>query len=429
MINLSVYIEINGTEKHVGNISGNNSDDACFEYSKDYLADIKSKAISISLPLSEIRFDPVKTRNFFEGLLPEGFTKHFVAQWLHEDENDYLSLLHNLGRECLGAVRIIAENDDIPSSSYKKLTFSEVKKLAKEGASESASLVTKAHLSLTGASGKAGLYFDEKNNDWFLPLGSAPSTHIVKQSHIRLKQIVTNEHLCLLAAKRAGISIPESFILNTGSGADEDILFATKRFDRIISADNRNLNGLIVPNRLHQEDFAQALGISAADKYEKDNGGYLKKCFDLIKNYSSSPIEDQLKLWNICIFNYLIGNTDNHIKNISLLYSKDMKSIRLAPAYDIVSTIIYENSSENMALSIDGKYNIYDITRDSFKNEAVNIGIGVNVAMKHFDTMFERFENALESAKNELSASAFDNSEGIYEKILSQWRARKKYIL
>ena len=76
------------------------------------------------------------------------------------------------------------------------------------------------------------------------------------------------------------------------------------------------------------------------------------------------------------MFNYLIGNTDNHIKNLSLLYGEDLKTIRLAPAYDIVSTMIYESSTENMALSIDGKYIIYDITRDSFLKEGVNCVLG-----------------------------------------------------
>lgn len=46
--------------------------------------------------------------------------------------------------------------------------------------------MTKAHLSLTGASGKVGLYYDTENSAWYLPVGTAPSTHIVKQSHIRL---------------------------------------------------------------------------------------------------------------------------------------------------------------------------------------------------------------------------------------------------
>ena len=69
--------------------------------------------------------------------------------------------------------------------------------------------------------------------------------------------------------------------------------------------------------------------------------------------------------------NYLIGNTDNHIKNFSLLYSEDLKSVRLAPAYDIVSTMIYPSSTENMALSIDGICNINEITRTSFEKEAI----------------------------------------------------------
>ena len=75
-------------------------------------------------------------------------------------------------------------------------------------------------------------------------------------------------------------------------------------------------------------------------------------------------------IWDICIFNFLIGNTDNHIKNVSLLYSEDLKSIRLAPAYDIVSTVIYESSTKDMAFSIGNEYNIDKIDRNSFRQEA-----------------------------------------------------------
>ena len=63
--------------------------------------------------------------------------------------------------------------------------------LAKEGTETSAKYVTQTHISLAGASGKTGLYFDKNSNEWFLPIGAAPSTHIVKQSHIRLSGIVT----------------------------------------------------------------------------------------------------------------------------------------------------------------------------------------------------------------------------------------------
>ena len=59
-----------------------------------------------------------------------------------------------------------------------------------------------------------------------------------------------------------------------------------------------------------------------------------------------------------------------------------MKSVRLAPAYDIVSTMIYQSSTENMALSIGGICNINEITRDSFENAASQVGIGPKMAMK-----------------------------------------------
>ena len=78
-----------------------------------------------------------------------------------------------------------------------------------------------------------------------------------------------------------------------------------------------------VPRRLHQEDFAQALGIAAFNKYEKNNEGYLKQLFDVLRVHSADPMTDSLKLWDICVFNYLIGNTDNHIKNLSLLDGAD----------------------------------------------------------------------------------------------------------
>ena len=113
---------------------------------------------------------------------------------------------------------------------------------------------------------------------------------------------------------------PDSFIINLNDKED-DFLFATERYDRKILDTSKELMGKKVPLRLHQEDFAQALGITASRKYEKNGKDYLADAFELIKNYSSNPIEDQIRLWDLCIFNYLIGNTDNHVKNIALLYS------------------------------------------------------------------------------------------------------------
>lgn len=100
----------------------------------------------------------------------------------------------------------------------------------------------------------------------------------MKQSHVRLDGIVTNEQLCLQTAKNLGIDVPDSFVINVGTGKDEDVLFATHRYDRIIDEKCRVMDGLTVPFRLHQEDFSQAMGISSGHKYEHNGEGYLKEC-------------------------------------------------------------------------------------------------------------------------------------------------------
>lgn len=426
MRKLSVYVEINGKSEYVGEITGTNSEDAYFTYDTAYLNDPEHRAISIGLPLEEKTFNVMRTRIFFDGLLPEGYTRRCVAKWMHMDENDYLSILAGLGRECLGAIRVIENSNCIITPEYRELSEAEVYALASEGATESAELVTKSHLSLTGASGKVGLYYNEIEKKWYLPIGEAPSTHIVKQSHVRLKKIVVNEQLCLLTAKNLGIEIPESFIVTTDKKEEESVLFATKRYDRQFVANNNIMNGLPVPCRLHQEDFAQALGIASVNKYEKKQEGYMKKLFDVIRAYSADPMTDSLKLWDICIFNYLIGNTDNHIKNLSLLYGEDMKSIRLAPAYDIVSTMIYKNSTEDMALSIDGKYNINEISRESFGKAATQVGIGSKIAMRRFDTMVNGFTTALQKAKRELDMLGINQTDWIGEQIMEKGGIKKE---
>ena len=180
MRNLGVYLEINGSFCHVGNIVGNSSADACFQYSKAYLESSDSHPISIALPLSGEIFSPERTKNFFEGLLPEGFSRRAVADWIRADENDYLSILAVLGRECIGAIKIMESGDNEEDDGYELLSMDKVKELAAEGASRSTQILMETHLSLAGASGKVGLYYDEPTGDWYLPRGNAPSTHIVK---------------------------------------------------------------------------------------------------------------------------------------------------------------------------------------------------------------------------------------------------------
>lgn len=230
---LHLKMELSGKEYYIGCITGENVADAVFTYDKEYMRQTFAVPVSISMPFQDAPFTPEQTRNFFEGLLPEGFTRRTVAHFIHADENDYLKILADLGRECLGALRVTEEAESREEAGgYDEISVDEIRALAKEGATKSAELVTKAHLSLTGASGKVGLYYDEIRDKWYLPRETAPSTHIVKQSHVRLNAIVVNEQLSMLTARNMGIDVPDSFIINTGGKTDAEILFASKRYDR-----------------------------------------------------------------------------------------------------------------------------------------------------------------------------------------------------
>lgn len=420
----TVVLEIQGEEVIVGYIEGKSSEDARFYYADDYLSLNDPKAISVSLPIQKEPFSAHRTRVFFDGMLPEGFMRKSLANNMHIDEDDYLSILHYLGKECIGAIRI-GEPGEADEAVYEEIRSRQIEQLASEGTIRSSEFVIKAHLSLTGASGKVGLYFDKQNNKWYLPGGLAPSTHIVKQSHIRLDGIVTNEQISMMTAKKCGIDIPESFIINVGLGMDSEVLFATRRYDRIITNESKVIGGLRCPFRLHQEDFAQALGIDASNKYENPGDQYAVKMFELIRKYCMNPLEDTLKLWKRIVFDFVLGNTDAHIKNFSLLYEPDLGGMRLSPAYDMISTAIYSASTREMSFNIGGKRELDKITEEDFRAMASQVGIGKNAAMNAYNSILRSFENAVLEASEELSAKGFKNAISIGERILE---ARKKLI-
>ena len=424
MRHYNVFLEVDGSQVRVGEIKGYSSEDAFFSYSKEYITRNDSRAISVSLPIQDEPFSPEQTKAFFDGLLPEGFMRKSIATNMHLDENDYLSILYNLGKECIGAIRI-DESDELQESWYEAITSEQVEKLAAEGTTKSTEIVIKTHLSLTGASGKVGLYYDDKEGKWYLPGGSAPSTHIVKQSHVRLDGIVTNEQLSMLAARKCGIDIPESFIVNAGKGIDSEVLFATKRYDRIIDETSPMIGKLKRPYRIHQEDFAQAMGIASFEKYEREDRNYAEKMFEIIRNYTRSPLEDQLRLWNRIVYNFVLGNTDAHIKNYSLLYDPHMGGISLAPAYDMLSTVIYESATRDMSFNIGGIRNLDSIDEERFKLMAARVGIGEKIAMTNYHKVLDRFENAVKESAQELQELGFDNALDIAERIIM---ARKEIL-
>ena len=109
-----------------------------------------------------------------------------------------------------------------------------------------------------------------------------------------------------------------------------------------------------------------------------------------------------------------------------MLYDEELKTVRLAPAYDIVSTMVYKSSTGNMAFSIDGIYNINEITRESFEKMTKQIGLGSKMAMGRFDAMVDGFDAALNRAKEELLSQGFTEAEELCKLIMEKGGIKKQ---
>jgi serine/threonine-protein kinase HipA len=108
--------------------------------------------------------------------------------------------------------------------------------------------------------------------------------------------------------------------------------------------------------RLHQEDFCQALGYGHERKYQEHGGPSFAQCYRLVQEASSEPAIDVQHLLRWQVFNVLAGNSDGHAKNLSLLHWPD-DATRLAPFYDLVCTRVIERIAYHLAFDVGGERN------------------------------------------------------------------------
>ena len=114
-----------------------------------------------------------------------------------------------------------------------------------------------------------------------------------------------------------------------------------------------SLNGIV--QRLHQEDFCQALSVPPELKYEDEGGPGVAQSQELVRRVVDQPAADRLMFLRMLIFHYLVGNADAHAKNYALLYSSDVNAPSLAPVYDTLCTAVYPSLTKNMAMRIGGR--------------------------------------------------------------------------
>ena len=336
-----------------------------FCYASDWLAQSDSVALSVSLPLQAEPFDDLKTRPFFAGLLPEGQMRRLIAQQLQVSSQNDFALLDHIGGECAGAVTFIEPGHALPvptrNDGVQWLSDDEVVAILDE-LPRRPMLAGKdgLRLSLAGAQDKLPVVFDGARIG--LPLNGTPSSHILKPAIHAVEDSVINEGFCMALAEAMQLKPAKSKVHQV---LDRSFLLV-ERYDRHIDAQGYR-------QRLHQEDFCQALGVVPEMKYQNEGGPDLAQCFDLVRSATRPSAPQVLRLLDYVIFNALIGNHDAHAKNFSLLYSG--KHLVLAPFYDTLSTAVYPTLTPKMAMKIGNKYKFSEVQARHWERFAEGVGL------------------------------------------------------
>jgi len=409
--NQTLHVLMNGIA--VGQLEKTNQGALKFRYTSDWLNHPGARPISLSMPLVDQTYIGDVVYNFFDNLLPENQQIRARIQARFQiPTNQPFDLLAKIGRDCVGAIQLIAG----PLANFEKtIKFKPLSeqiiashlrnyKINPLGMSQDDDHF---RISIAGAQEKTAFLFHE--SQWCEPLQETPTTHIFKlpigfiaHQQMDLSDSCENEWLCSLLAKAYKLPVADCNILHF-----EDIkVMAVQRFDRRLSSDKSWIM------RLPQEDICQSLGISYNLKYQSDGGPGIKEIMNLLLG-SASTLEDRDLFFKAQFFFWLIAGIDGNAKNFSLFIEPEGK-YRLTPLYDIMSAypLIKKNQLQRkkikMAMALKGKNNHYlwhAIQRRHFLDTAKTVQYSKDRAVKIMDDMLSKTDAAIEEVSKQLPQS------------------------
>jgi serine/threonine-protein kinase HipA len=328
-----------------------------FDYDPAYQERPAPTPLSLSMPAQVASHSDRVVAPWLWGLLPDNAA--VLRRWARElgaSANSAFSLLATpIGEDCAGAVRFVSP-EDVDAATDRPgdivwLDEEEVAQRLRELRQDSTAWLGESftgQFSLAGAQAKTALIFEDGR--WGVPSGATPTTHILKPGVSGFDDHDLNEHLCLDAARHAGLPAARTAISRF---AGESAVVVT-RYDRLPGAGGQIL-------RVHQEDLCQALGVPPERKYQSDGGPTPAQIARLLRDaMAPSAAEESVRRFaDALIWNWLIAGTDAHAKNYSLLLSGEQ--VRLAPLYDVASALPYATAERKLRLAMKtGKsYDVY----------------------------------------------------------------------
>ncbi|MDQ0278580.1 serine/threonine-protein kinase HipA [Arthrobacter silviterrae] len=338
--------------------------------------------LSVRLPVSGDRYPATMTRAFIDGLLPEDHIRALLADKARVATDDSYGLLRAYGMDCAGAIQVLDAESEAAArnGTIRWLNETELADAVADlpSAPLGVSVTPGVRSSLGGLQGKLVVVVDGGRIG--LPLNGQPSTHILKPARLTEKgqerwpgiaQLETWGLRLIRAAHAAGVSANAAGARVINISGRPAIL--VKRFDREINAAGD-------VQRIHQEDFAQALGIK--EKYQRDDSTppRLIDTAALLASHATTPAQSLIELLELVTINAAIGNCDMHARNLALLH-RDGK-IGLTPAYDVVPTAVWSDHDRELALRIGDEAFLDDLRGVHLEREAVSWGMRRPVAKR-----------------------------------------------
>ena len=313
---------------------------------------------------------PAGIHPFFAHLGPEGWLRERQEAIADADSEDDLGLLLAFGKDCIGAVGINDINDHGVGFELTPNADVETRSIA-EG-----------QRTISGVQAK--ILCDKIEGSYTPATADSAASYIAKFAREDLIDLVQNEFVTLELAK---ILLPRDQI-NTAELAvvqgTNKIGLLVERFDRV-GEDKRE--------KLRCEDFAQILGHPPGrDRRNKYNQEYMTLAEAV--EYSSAPAIDLSKIFHRLVAFVLLGNTDCHLKNWSLLETQD--GLRLSPIYDVLNTYIYgaQQYSTVFGLQYEGRR----IQWDQYDRDLLNqIGDSIGVKSRVRNRVFGEIEKQKEA--------------------------------
>jgi serine/threonine-protein kinase HipA len=170
-----------------------------------------------------------------------------------------------------------------------------------------------AKMSIQGVQPKLSVHLNVKNENF--EIVDTGGRYIFKPQTTNYREVPENEDVTMRLAKLIEIDVPLHGLVYS---KDDTMTYFIRRFDRV----GRN-------KKIPVEDFAQLSGKDRETKYESS----MEQIISLIEQFCTFPSIEKLKLFNLTLFNYLVGNEDMHLKNFSVI-RRDLK-VELSPARKI----------------------------------------------------------------------------------------------